>query len=414
MKNSIESTRPAGTSRPESRKGSLSARMLSGDLYQQKNQVKVGILVILLLFSGGWFYYTQSLIAKLEAHEEEEVKLYAESMEYALTSPLDTDLNFFMDKVVKANTEIPVIIEYQGQYQGKNLVVPKNTDERAFLKAKAEEFRTLHPPKEFNGGFGKGYVYFSHSFLFTQLQYYPLVMFLGLLVFGYLAYLAFSAARRSEQNRVWVGLAKETAHQLGTPLSGLKGWVEYFKTDPDRYEPEFVLEVEKDVERLETITARFSNIGSVPTLTPEPLARHIEQFVNYLKRRVSSKIRWEIVNELPEGKLVPVNRYLFEWVIENLCKNAVDAMEGVGELHIHLHQKGDQVILDIRDSGKGIPKSNWKSVFNPGFSTKKRGWGLGLTLAKRIIENYHRGKLFVRASEPGKGTTFRISIPEKN
>lgn len=388
--------------------------MLSGDLYQQKNQVKVGILVILLLFSGGWFSYTQSLIAKLEAHEEEEVKLYAESMEYALTSPLDTDLNFFMDKVVKANTEIPVIIEYQGQYQGKNLTIPRNIDERAFLKAKAEEFRMTHPPKEFNGGFGKGYVYFSHSFLFTQLQYYPLVMFLGLLVFGYLAYLAFSAARRSEQNRVWVGLAKETAHQLGTPLSGLKGWVEYFKTDPDRYEPEFVHEVEKDVERLETITARFSNIGSVPTLTPEPLARHIEQFVNYLKRRVSSKVRWEIVNELPDGKLVPVNRYLFEWVIENLCKNAVDAMEGVGELRIHLHQKGDQVILDIRDSGKGIPKSNWRSVFNPGFSTKKRGWGLGLTLAKRIIENYHKGKLFVRASEPGKGTTFRISIPESN
>ena len=238
-------------------------------------------------------------------------------------------------------------------------------------------------------------------------------MFLGLLVFGYLAYLAFSSSRRSEQNRVWVGLAKETAHQLGTPLSGLKGWVEYFKTDPDRYETEYVLELEKDVERLETISARFSSIGSMPTLSPEPLDTHIEKFVDYLKRRVSSKIKWQITNQIPAGKLIPVNRYLFEWVIENLCKNAVDAMEGVGELRIQMAEKPGQIVIDISDTGKGIPKSNWKRVFNPGFSTKKRGWGLGLTLAKRIIENYHKGKLFVKNSEPGKGTTFRITLPVK-
>lgn len=410
MKNS---TAPAPPKlRSENRLGSLPARMLSGDLYQQKNQVKIGILLILMAFSGAWFYYTNTLIVRLESHEEEEVRLYAESLEYALTSPVETDVNFFFDKVVKINTEIPVIYEYQGQYQSINLKLPENTQEiPAFLKQKSEEFQTTHPPIEIDGGFGKGYIYFSHSFLFTQLQYYPVIMLLGLLVFGYLAYLAFSASRRSEQNRVWVGLAKETAHQLGTPLSGLKGWVEYFKTDPDRYETEFVLEVEKDVERLETITARFSNIGSVPTLHPEPLAQHVEQFVDYLKRRVSSKIKWNVNNEIPAGKMIPVNRNLFEWVVENLCKNAVDAMEGVGELRIHLWEKAGQTYIDISDTGKGIPKSQWKQVFNPGFSTKKRGWGLGLTLAKRIIENYHRGRLYVKASEPGKGTTFRISLP---
>ncbi|MFT4033164.1 MAG: HAMP domain-containing sensor histidine kinase [Siphonobacter sp.] len=405
------------TERSENRLSKLPARMLSGDLYQQKNQVKVGILLILMAFSGGWFYYTNTLIKRLEVHEEDEVRLYAQSLEYALTSPLETDVNFFMDKVVKVNTEIPVIYQYQDQYQAINLKLPADPmthpeEVTAFLKQKATEFGAMHPPMPINGGFGTGYIYFSHSFLYTQLQFYPIVMFLGLLVFGYLAYLAFSAARRSEQNRVWVGLAKETAHQLGTPLSGLKGWVEYFKTAPDRYEPEFVHEVEKDVERLETITTRFSNIGSIPALYPEPIGEHVENFVNYLKRRVSSKVKWQVMNELTRNRLVPVNRYLFEWVVENLCKNAVDAMEGVGEIRIRMHEKAGQVIIDVSDTGKGIPKSHWKQVFNPGFSTKKRGWGLGLTLAKRIIENYHKGKLFVKASEPGKGTTFRISLPE--
>ncbi|MDR6196840.1 PAS domain-containing sensor histidine kinase [Siphonobacter sp. SORGH_AS_0500] len=398
----------------DNRRGNLAARMRSGDLYQQKNQVKIGILLTLMAFSIGWFYYTNSLISRLEAHELEEVRLYAKSLEYAYTSSAETDLNFFFDNIVKVNTEIPVIVEYQNTYTPRNIILPENPDEvHDFLKQKAAEFQTDNAPIEYDGGFGKGYIYFSHSFLFTQLQYYPLVMFLGLLVFGYLAYLAFSSSRRSEQNRVWVGLAKETAHQLGTPLSGLKGWVEYFKTDPDRYETEYVLELEKDVERLETITARFSSIGSMPTLSPEPLDTHIEKFVDYLKRRVSSKIKWQITNQIPAGKLIPINRYLFEWVIENLCKNAVDAMEGVGELRIQMTEKPGQIVIDISDTGKGIPKSNWKQVFNPGFSTKKRGWGLGLTLAKRIIENYHKGKLFVKNSEPGKGTTFRITLPVK-
>lgn len=392
----------------------LTARMRSADLYQQKSQVKVSILITLLLFSAGWFYYTNNLIAKLAVQEEKSVAFYAQSLEYALTSPLEEDVNFFMEEVVKINKNIPVIYENQGRYSALNLELPADTlQQQAFLKNKAAEFSKAHPRFPVRTGFGTDYIYYTNSFLYTQLQFYPAVMLLGLLIFGYMAYLAFSASRRSEQNRVWVGLAKETAHQLGTPLSGLKGWVAYFRTDPDRYEPEYVTEMEKDVERLETITARFSSIGSLPTLTPEPIGRQVAAFLQYLQRRVSSKVKFEFINELPEGLRVSMNRHLFEWVVENLCKNAVDAMEGSGKLSVRMQERQGQVLIDISDTGRGIPKSSWKTVFNPGFSTKKRGWGLGLTLSKRIIENYHRGRLYVYDSAVGKGTTFRIILPKQ-
>jgi signal transduction histidine kinase len=229
-------------------------------------------------------------------------------------------------------------------------------------------------------------------------------------VFAFLAYLAFSYSKTAEQNQVWVGLAKETAHQLGTPLSSLMAWIEYFKTDPKFADDEVIPELEKDVERLEMITARFSNIGSVPIMKPESLYEVLQHITNYLQRRISSKIRINIKGEkdLPP---VSINKHLFEWVIENICKNAVDAMSGTGEININLKlQTGNKIIIDIADNGKGISKSNLSRVFEPGFSTKKRGWGLGLTLAKRIIENYHRGKIFIKQSEINKGTTFRIIL----
>jgi signal transduction histidine kinase len=206
-----------------------------------------------------------------------------------------------------------------------------------------------------------------------------------------------------------VGLAKETAHQLGTPLSSLMAWTEYFRSDPDM-DPSIAEEIEKDVQRLEMITTRFSNIGSAPTLKEENVAEVVVNFISYLQRRVSSKVAFLINNELSEGQTVLLNKNLFEWVVENICKNAVDAMKGVGEIRITLKPMlaQNQIHIDIQDNGKGMSKANAAKIFRPGFSTKKRGWGLGLTLAKRIIEIYHSGKLFVKSSELGKGTTFRI------
>ena len=223
--------------------------------------------------------------------------------------------------------------------------------------------------------------------------------------------MAFNYSRKAEQNRVWIGLAKETAHQLGTPLSSLMAWVEYFKSDPRFENDEIVNEIEKDVARLEQVTARFSLIGSVPVLKEENIEGLLEGILNYLGKRISTKVNISFVNHTSQPPLVKVNKYLFEWVIENICKNAVDAMSGVGSLSINLRNyKNDFITIDITDTGKGISKANIKQVFDPGFSTKKRGWGLGLTLAKRIIEIYHHGKIFVKESEPGKGTTFRIIL----
>lgn len=397
---------------------SLPTQMLSVDLYNQKNQVRLGILIVLALLALGTFYYTNNLIRRLEAHEEEEIRLYAKGMQYALTSDFDEDVNFFFNEIVRVNTEIPVIlVDSKEHILGSRNIPYADTDTTSQLREAADRrylvgMKTEHDPIELDTGLGeKQFMYYSNSFLSKQLQYYPLVQLAGLLIFGYLGFLAFSSARRAEQNRVWVGLAKETAHQLGTPLSSLTAWVEYFKTDP-KYDPDIVTELEKDIQRLDTITTRFSNIGSVPTLKPEPVSEAVTQFISYLQKRISSKVKVFVDDRLSPEQTAPMNRYLFEWVIENLCKNAVDAMNGTGELRIKLQElKGHQIAIDISDTGKGITKAHLSKVFSPGFSTKKRGWGLGLTLAKRIVENYHNGKLFVKQSEVGKGTTFRIVMP---
>jgi len=229
-----------------------------------------------------------------------------------------------------------------------------------------------------------------------------------------LAWFVFSSTRKAEQNRVWVGLAKETAHQLGTPISSLMAWLEYFKTDP-AFDQSLIPEMTKDVQRLEMITARFSSIGSEPALKEEDVLGAVENIISYLQRRVSSKVIFKVIPKFGHELAGKINVPLFEWVIENLCKNAVDAMNGQGRIEIYLRNTKDDryVMLDLSDTGKGIPKSKIKTVFQPGYTTKKRGWGLGLTLVKRIVENYHSGKIFVLKSEPDQGTTFRIMIPKQ-
>ncbi|WP_254411373.1 sensor histidine kinase [Dyadobacter diqingensis] len=389
--------------------------------YEKKGVLKYLIGIVLLALSIGSLFYTNDLVDKLEEREEREVKLYGEGLRYIVNSPDDENFNVIMSVIQDAVNfyQIPVIYVDENNFPiHRNINFPKNAslrEKERIIEAQLIKMKSEHPPVPVQVGDGKvGYIYYSNSFLLTQLRYYPFVQLSVMLLIGYLAYLAFSAARKAEQNRVWVGLAKETAHQLGTPLSSLMAWVEYFRSDPN-IDPSIADEIEKDVVRLEMITTRFSNIGSIPTLKPEPVSEIVTHFITYLQKRVSSKVHFFIHDQLAEGQTALLNKNLFEWVVENICKNAVDAMSGVGELHVTLQAppQSKEILIDITDTGKGMTKANANKIFNPGFSTKKRGWGLGLTLAKRIIENYHGGKLFVKSSEVGKGTTFRIMLPAR-
>jgi signal transduction histidine kinase len=252
------------------------------------------------------------------------------------------------------------------------------------------------------------YLYYRDSLLLENLKYYPIVQFAVIILFILVAYLAFNSSRNAEQNQVWVGMSKETAHQLGTPISSLMAWVELLKMQ--NIDESLIREFEKDTHRLQKITERFSKIGSVPELITTDIGEAIRSTVEYLRTRSSGKVKY--ILDFDETKRIeaPLNASLFSWVIENLCKNAIDAMNGNGTIHISLIDKGEQLFIDVADTGKGIAKSNFKTVFQPGFTTKKRGWGLGLSLAKRIVENYHRGKIFLKHSEINKGTTFRIIL----
>ena len=378
--------------------------------------------VILLVLSIGSLFYTNDLVDKLEEREEREVILYAELVRTITTSPINENITVLLQVIQDAVSfyQIPVIYVDDNNLANQtiNIDFPPNAslkEREQIIDDRLAIMKQEHPPIPVEVGKGRaGYIYYSNSFLLTQLRYYPFIQLSVMLLIGYLAYLAFSSARKAEQNRVWVGLAKETAHQLGTPLSSLMAWVEYFRSDPN-IDPSIAEEIEKDVIRLEMITTRFSNIGSVPIMQEEPVAEIVSNFVSYLQRRVSSKVKFTVDNQLVPEQTASLNKNLFEWVVENICKNAVDAMGGIGEINVTLQAPPltNQIMIDISDTGKGMTKVNMNKIFDPGFSTKKRGWGLGLTLAKRIIENYHSGKLFVKSSEIGKGTTFRIMLPAK-
>lgn len=388
------------------------------DTYGQKNMYKIGIAATLLLISIGSLFYTNNMVSKLEEREQRQIKTWANGLRFMLSVDNNENFTQIMEGIKETNDfyEIPAIyIDENGfPIYYINIKFPETasseTKER-MINEQLAKMKEEHSPIPVDVGDDKtGYIYYSNSFLLTQLRYYPFIQLSGIFIIGFLAYLAFSSARRAEQNRVWVGLAKETAHQLGTPLSSLIAWIEYFRSDPD-FDSSIADEMEKDVQRLEMITTRFSNIGSVPTLKSENLALIVSDFISYLQKRVSTKVHFTVTNHLADNQTALLNKNLFEWVIENICKNAVDAMGGIGSLTITMNYlANDQIHIDIQDTGKGITKANAQKIFNPGFSTKKRGWGLGLTLAKRIIENYHNGKLFVKSSEIGKGTTFRIIL----
>ena len=326
-----------------------------------------------------------------------------------LKKVLDDLIRSFFSEVVLNSASVPVIITdstRQNVYQCGNIPASKVQD-KAWIAQTLKSMASQNTPIRVDlADTGVHYIYYQDSFLLTQLKYYPVVQFGVIAVFLLIAYLLFSYARKSEQNQVWVGMAKETAHQLGTPLSSMVAWMELLKLKG--LDEETVREIEKDVQRLETITDRFSKIGSAAKLEKTNVVEVIHETVNYIRSRISAKVTFNIQPDRSHKIMIPLNLHLFEWVIENLCKNAVDAMEGNGQVNIEITEDDDHIHIDIGDTGKGIPKSRFKTIFRPGYTSKARGWGLGLTLSKRIVENYHSGKIYVKSSILNKGTTFRI------
>jgi two-component system, sporulation sensor kinase E len=385
-------------------------------IYENKTRVKTLIFVVSLFIAGGSLYYTNYIVKQLAEQEKRTIQLFANATNYVINSSTDAELSFLTQEIITANNTIPVILTDANHepISSRNIHFKDGMTQdeiKAKMREELIEMGEQHEPIKVIFGAEPNYIYYKNSYLLTQLTYYPYVQLTIIGMFVFLGYLAFNYSRTSEQNRVWVGLAKETAHQLGTPLSSLMAWVEYFKQD-EKLPQDVTSELDKDVQRLEMVTARFSNIGSVPALKNENLFHSILNTVNYLQKRISSKVKLEVVTRMNESITVQMNKPLFDWVIENLVKNAVDAMAGSGELIITIlpGPKENLVCVDVADTGKGISKSSVKKVFQPGFTTRQRGWGLGLTLSKRIVENYHKGKIFIKQSEPGKGTTFRIVL----
>ena len=381
------------------------------DFYQNKNRIKWLVFISSIIISFGSIYYTNLLVEELKERERRQIQLFAIALEYA---SVNTDaLSFINEEIIKQNNSIPVIIvDLEGNaIEYRNIKFRKNADSDEMDRVIRKELAKMmseYEPILIEDSF---LVYYRNSELLTSLKYYPYIQLAVILVFGALAYAVFNQSKIAEQNRVWAGLTKETAHQLGTPIASLMAWIDYLRNSPVWEEnKEVIKEMDKDVVKLRMVTERFSSIGSTPSIQPENVFSVVDEAINYLRPRISTKVEMK-VNGYANNIDAMLNKPLFEWVIENLCKNAVDAMKGQGEIAIDIIKESERyVFVDITDTGKGMEKSMFKKVFHPGFTTRKRGWGLGLTLAKRIIEGYHNGKIFVKNSEPGKGTTFRIVL----
>lgn len=368
------------------------------------------LVLVALVIGVGSLFYTNQLVGRLAIQERHKVELWAKGTKFlANSADQNSDLSFVFE-VVKSNTTIPLVLT-DGE---ENIISLRNFDEARindpdFQKQQFEKIKGRNEPIEIElfGG-TKNFIFYDNSDLYYQLKYYPYVSLGIISIFILVAYFAFSFARKAEQDQVWVGMAKETAHQLGTPLSSLIAWIEYLRTKD--VDPSILDDMKKDVSRLETITERFSKIGSVPELHPENMSSVLHDSLDYMQTRSSKKVKFTLQTEGAETVNVPLNVPLFAWVIENLCRNAIDAMEGSGAIDVTLTDGASQVTIDVSDTGKGIPRSKFETVFQPGYTSKKRGWGLGLSLTKRIIEQYHNGKIIVKSSEVGKGTTFRITL----
>ncbi len=379
-------------------------------IYQTNQILKfvfIAVAMIIVIASG---IFTNRLAEKLSGEETKKIEIWAEATRQLVLADENTDMNFLLG-IIEGNTTIPVIMtdENDRMLQHRNIKVPKSNEE-SFFNKKIANLKEVRPPIVVKlDADTRQFIYYDESSLLKRLHIFPYVQLGIIIVFLIIVILVFSSTKKAEQNQVWVGLSKETAHQLGTPISSLLAWTELLKL---RHEDDKLInDMEKDVRRLSIIAERFSKIGSKPDLKKTDLTEAMNNAVSYMKNRSSNKVN--ITLHYPENELiaVPLNVPLFEWVIENLCKNAIDAMNGSGKIDISVKKNAKDVFIDVKDSGKGMDRNMYKAIFTPGFTTKERGWGLGLSLAKRIIEEYHRGKIFVKQSELGIGTIFRIILP---
>jgi len=365
------------------------------------------IFALSIAFISLW--YTNNLVDKLKEEEKVKMETWADATKLLATADLDDEALAFPLSIITGNNSIPVIVT---SAEG-TVIDHRNLDslkilEEGFFESEIEKMESLNDPivVEYSDD-QKMIIYYENTILLTKLTYYPLIQLIIIGIFLATSYFAFSYSRRSEQNQVWVGMSKETAHQLGTPISSLMAWMQLINDTEHSIDQQIILEMQNDVDRLELITERFSKIGSEPVIKKVNVQHVIEQTVGYLERRSSSKVEFVIDTPIEEV-FAELNVPLFAWVIENLTKNAIDAMNGEGQIRYHLFRKSENVYIDVSDTGSGISKGDFKTIFKPGFTTKKRGWGLGLSLAKRIIEEYHRGKIMVTESTPNEKTTFRI------
>ena len=370
------------------------------------------ILVFALLFVGTSVWFTQRLSRQFAEIEKQRMEVWAEATRQLVIADENTDISLY-SSIIEANTTIPVYMTDADFHVilTRNVPEPKK-DVEAFYQDKIEHLRESQTPIEVHVSPGvTQYIFYEESSILRQLRFFPWVQMLVVLSFIALLVTYIITSYRNEQNRVWVGLTKETAHQLGTPISSLNGWLELLRT---RYpEDDLLPDVATDINRLQLVAERFSRIGSAPTLQPTDMRQVVEQTYAYMRTRISNKVEMELKIDLPveSGEtIVQADAPLMAWVVENLIKNAVDAMNGRGWIGLHLLREGETVILDVTDTGKGIERKRYTQVFRPGYTTKSRGWGLGLSLCKRIVEEYHRGKIFVHQSVVGKGTTFRVVL----
>jgi two-component system, sporulation sensor kinase D len=382
------------------------------NIYEKKQVWKYFLFIAALVIGAGSLYYTNRLADSIEKQERKQIELWAEATRILGNNDFTSSDIRLPLQVLENNTQIPVILatstdsilEYRNLdsarveksgYLGKVLLQMKSENDSIVINLGNNLFQ---------------YLYYRNSDLLRKIAVFPYIQLGVIILFILVSYLAFSISRKAEQNEVWTGLSKETAHQLGTPISSLMGWIELLKNH--ELDKDALPEIEKDAKRLEKIADRFSKIGSKPTLKVQDIVAVLESGINYISMRKSKSIK--ILSELPSSPItVPINETLFEWVIENLLKNAMDATEGSGIVKVRCTDSGNQVFIDIEDNGKGIQKSKFKTVFKPGYTTKRRGWGLGLSLSKRIIETYHDGKIFVHSSDPGIRTVFRIILSKQ-
>ena len=371
--------------------------------------IKLMLVVVAAIIVAASLYVSNSFVNKLKLEEKNKMQVWASAMSSIITAQVNDDVSLEQE-ILSSNKTIPVVLtdDTGSIIQENNIKIPANADSLTVLMERVAEMRRKgNVIPIYMEGIGEQYVCYDDSNILILLSRYPYIQLCVVLLFLLLCIVAVVSSKRAEQNRVWVGLSKETAHQLGTPISSLMAWLEILK---EKYpEDELLPDMGHDVERLQRVAERFSKIGSNPEHTTEDIVSVIEQAVEYVKRRSPSKV--EYVVDFPKRPiLVRMNAPLIEWVIENLCKNAVDAMGGNGVITVAVSHDEQKAYIEVADTGKGISKSMRRRVFEPGYTTKKRGWGLGLSLAKRIMEEYHKGKIFVKKSAVGKGATFRMEL----